>query len=394
MATRRKTEAGSPPRANDAGFARQVYRLGFWALNATGGALALIKDGAIATRNSRWNELESGRGGWKRDGVVPPATYSHLSQAAIVEAAGLPDRAPSAAVRRYRAVDGEQIVEMRLERADSPEAAVLVLAVDVTEIVRNEQDLAQMRQALLHSEHMAVLGELASSIAHDMGNTLRGMSTRLALLARDAAVVAAHGSLIQGLQDSADAALASLRKLHDLSRSGRLQPGPVDLADVVRHATEVLRLRQSPGAPPVEVRTELPSLPPVFGTAAELSHLFITLLTNARDAMPEGGTVEVRAEHAGEHVQIIVADEGTGIAAEHLPQLFHPFFSTKGEKGTGLGLWLAQSSLRRRGGSIAAHNRPSGGAEFVIQVPVATEATPISPRREPSRRRERLARRG
>jgi C4-dicarboxylate-specific signal transduction histidine kinase len=371
-----------------------VYRLGYWALTATGTGLALVRKGTIVTRNARWNELDAGRGGWQRDAVMPAARYLHLSQAAIAEVAHLSEEGPTVAVRRYRAIDGDQVVEMRLERIDSAEGPVVVQAIDVTALVRNEEDLAHMREALLQSEHLAVLGELASSIAHDMGNTLRAMSTRIAVLAQDRAVSAAHAAVLEGLRESAEAALASVRKLHELARSGHLQPGPVDLADVLRHATEVLRLRQAPGAPPIEVRSELRDLPPVLGTASELSHVFITLLTNARDAMPTGGTINVRAERTRERVRVTVADEGTGIAAEHMTQLFRPFFTTKGEKGTGLGLWLAHSSLRRLGGSIAAHNRAAGGAEFVVELLLANEAGRVTPRRAPGRRRQRIARRG
>lgn len=370
-----------------------VYRLGLWGLNATGNGLALLKDGVITTRNAHWHALNAGRGGWRRDDVDPPQTFADLSQAALAEGARLQRAPPGIAVRRYKSAASDQVVEMRFERTDSADAPIVVLAVDVTELVRNEQDVAHMREALLQSEHLAVLGELASAIAHDLGNTVRALTTRIAVLAQDPAVVAGHADLIGGLQESAEAALASLRKLYELARSGRLQPGPVELAEVVRHAIDVLRLRQVPGAPQVEVRSELPPLPPVHATASELSHLFITLFTNARDAMPKGGTIGVRAERVGARVRVVVSDQGSGIAPEHMAQLFQPFFTTKGKEGTGLGLWLAQSSLRRLGGSIGAHNRPGGGAEFVVELPVAATRR-VSPRREPARRRERIARRG
>src|SRR5712664_4168667 len=76
---------------NRSGGATAVYRLGFWALNATASGLALVKDGAITTRNARWCELEVARGGWTRDGKAPPAAWIDLSQAAVAEAAQLPE---------------------------------------------------------------------------------------------------------------------------------------------------------------------------------------------------------------------------------------------------------------------------------------------------------------
>jgi C4-dicarboxylate-specific signal transduction histidine kinase len=371
-----------------------VYRLGFWALNATASGLSLVKDGEIASRNARWHELDVARGGWVREGKVPPTTWIDLSQAALAEAAQLPERARVAVVRRYRSVQGEQVVELRLERIDAAASPVVVLARDVSEQARAEQELSHMREALFQSEHMSILGELASSMAHELGNTLRGVTTRTNVLASDPQVMARHGPLVAGLEESIEAALESVRKLHDVARSGRLEPGPVDLRDVLRRAIEVLHLRQPPGAPAVEVRTEVPHLPLVLGTSAELSHLFVTLLFNARDAMPDGGKVHVRAERARDRVRVTVADEGTGISPEHLTHLFQPFFTTKGTAGTGLGLWLAQSALRRIGGAISARNRRSGGAEFLVELQVAGNGERIRRGRAPARRREGTARRG
>jgi signal transduction histidine kinase len=371
-----------------------AYRLGFWALHATGGGLALVTDGAITARNARWHELDAGHGGWTREGDEPPDTYLHLSQIAVLEAAHLPEGLQAVAVRRYQSVEGDRVVELRLERVDSPAAPVVVLAQDVTGHVRAEQELSHMREALFQSEHLGILGELASSIAHELGNTLRGVTTRAAVLSQDPAVMGTHAPLLAGLQESAEAALDSVRKLHDLARSGRLQPGPVDLANVLQHAVQVLHLRQPPGAAPVQVDVELPDLPPVLGTTSEISHLFVTLLFNARDAMAKGGKIDVRAERARDQVRVSVADQGTGIAPEHMPHLFQPFFTTKGSGGTGLGLWLAHSTMRRLGGSISARNRAAGGAEFLVEFLLGADGQALPQGRAPARRRERTARRG
>src|SRR5712671_1419969 len=368
------------------GGASAVYRPGFWALNATASGLALVKDGAVTTRNARWCELEVARGGWTRDGKAPPAASIDLSQAAVAEAAQLPERARASVVRRYRSMQDGRVAELRLERIDAAASPVVVLAQDVTEQARAEEELSHLREALFQSEHMSILGELASSIAHELGNTLRAISTRAAVLAQDRSVMAAHAELMTGLQESAEAALESVRKLHDLARSGRLQPGPVDLTDVLQRAVEVLSLRQPPGAPAVSVHLDVPELPPVLGTTSELSHLFVTLLFNARDAMPDGGKIEMRVERVGDRVRVGVGDQGSGIAPKTMAHLFQPFFTTKGHAGTGLGLWLAQSTMRRLGGSIAAHNRKAGGAEFVVEFPLAGDGRAITRSRRPARR--------
>ena len=371
-----------------------VHRLGFWALTATGNALALVKDGVVTTRNARWHELDARPGGWTRDTEEPSTAFIDLSQVALFEASHLPARRGAVAVRRYRTMDGSRIVEIRLERTQSRGAPAVALAQDVTEQSRTEEELTRMREALFHNEHMGILGELAASIAHELGNTLRGLTARIAALTQDPAALEPHRDLLAGIQETAESALASVRKLHDLARAGRLTPGPVDVRELLRQAVEVLHMRQEPGAPRIEVDVQLPVLPPVLGIPSEVSHLFVTLLFNARDAMPAGGKIHVRAAHVASRVRVVVSDEGAGILAEHLPQLFQPFFTTKGSAGTGLGLWLAQSTMRRLGGSISARNGAAGGAEFELELRLAGDGDHVKRGRAPPRPRERTARRG
>src|SRR5256714_377373 len=345
-----------------------VFRLGLWGLNVTASGLALVNGNQITTRNARWLELdEVGDGGWLSEDHQQAAPYVDLNHLARTESAHLPERAPVSAVRRFRRARSEQVLEIRLERPAADRNVVLIIAHDVTDRVRAQRDLTEMREALLQNEHLAVLGELASSVAHELGNTLRGISARASVLAQTAQIADEQRPLIAGVQESAEAALGSVRKLQEMVRTGRLEPGPVQLAEVVRHAADVLQLRHRQDGPRIEVDAKLDGVPPILGTVSELSYMFITLLFNARDAMPEGGRIEVKAQSAGDRVRVTVSDEGTGIAAEHLPRLFQPFFTTKGTSGTGLGLWLAQSTMRRLGGTVVYRNRDERGAEFELE---------------------------
>lgn len=364
-----------------------VFRLGLWALNNSASALAVVRGNALAMQNARWLQLDDiSSGVWIPEEGDDGSSYADLSGLAIGEARRLPQQ-PSSSLRRFRRARGEQVVEVRFERPETEKGVVLVIARDVSDEVRARRELSETREALLQNEHLAVLGELASSVAHDLGNTLRGISARVSVLANDGAVGAAQASVLTGLRESVEAAIGSVRNLQDVARSGRLDPGPVDLADVVRHSAEILQLRQSHDAPPIEVRARLANLPPVLGTISELTHLFITLFFNARDAMPGGGTIDVTGDRAKNRVRIVVADQGTGIPAEHLQHLFQPFFSTKGTAGTGLGLWLARTTMRRFGGAITARNRRGSGAEFEIEFQIADDGE-VRPGRARGRLRE------
>jgi two-component system cell cycle sensor histidine kinase/response regulator CckA len=113
-------------------------------------------------------------------------------------------------------------------------------------------------------------------------------------------------------------------------------------------------------------------LPEVRGPASELRQVFLNLLLNASDAMPQGGTIRVQSEVEQDTVTVRVSDQGTGIAPQNLDRIFEPFFTTKGPRGTGLGLSLARKVMDTIGGSIAATNQPAGdGAVFTLKFPIA-----------------------
>ena len=120
----------------------------------------------------------------------------------------------------------------------------------------------------------------------------------------------------------------------------------------------------------MRIEADAPLLPPVNGVASDLRYVFINLLLNARDAMPDGGVICVRGTDAGGKVVVTVEDEGTGIPPEHLHSIFRPFFTTKGNQGTGLGLSMAYGVMARAGGSITAANRPKRGAVITLTFPL------------------------
>jgi len=175
-------------------------------------------------------------------------------------------------------------------------------------------------------------------------------------------------------------------RLHDFAHSGALGMTALRLDRVVAQAAALVESDFRESTPPVEVRLALPDLPAVRGSAAELSLLFVNLLRNARDAMPEGGTVSVTARRTDRAVVVSVADQGQGFSRAVQPRLFEAFFSTKGPRGTGLGLWLASGTMKRLGGTIRAQNRPGGGAVIVLTFPLQGVSRAAPARRASARR--------
>jgi signal transduction histidine kinase len=133
------------------------------------------------------------------------------------------------------------------------------------------------------------------------------------------------------------------------------------------------------------VLREFEECPPVLGLSGELKQAVSNLISNAADAVSDGGAICIRLSCVdrddGLSVRAVIEDDGPGIAAEHLDRLFEPFFTTKAEVGNGLGLWVTREIIERHRGTIAIHSQTEsvlGGAVFVIHIPCQSAADVMS----------------
>ncbi|WP_164008897.1 sensor histidine kinase [Pyxidicoccus trucidator] len=364
-----------------------TFKLSSWALETSASGLTLLRGGRVVLANSRWHELARWPGPWRwrggADGEAPRSVRT-LREVAIQETAAMLS-AGGPRVIRYGQEAGGRVVEVSTERLAAPgEVLVLVLARDITEQARAEEELEQARAVLAQREHLRALGEMAAGIAHDLNNTLNAMRLRLELLGRHPAVAAAPPAHMDALVRIVTDASTRISRLQSFARQQpegstelvRLDTLVHDALDIARGDIDHRATREGVR---VHVEVDLAPLPPVRGSATDLRFVFINLLLNARDAMPRGGTIRVRGRHEGGHVIITVEDEGTGIPPEHLGDIFRPFFSTKGDKGTGLGLSMAYGVVSRAGGTLIAANRRQGGALFTLSFPTVEPAAPVTP---------------
>jgi signal transduction histidine kinase len=164
-----------------------------------------------------------------------------------------------------------------------------------------------------------------------------------------------------------DRTLAIVRDLRSFSRLDSGRPSEVDLAEALESTLSLLRGRLEG----VRVVRELAPLPPIEGLEGPLKQLFMNLLANALDAMPEGGTLEVRlAALEGDRVAVEVEDHGVGIPDELREKIFDPFFTTKPVgSGTGLGLALSYGVVARHRGRIEVRSRVGEGSCFRVELP-------------------------
>jgi signal transduction histidine kinase/CheY-like chemotaxis protein len=257
---------------------------------------------------------------------------------------------------------------------------------------------------LLNSEKLRAIGEMASGVAHDFNNLLASILGQVELLHPDdlpEATRQAIGTIKQSALDGS----RIVRNLQGLARPRADTPSTsADLNETVQAALDMARPRFAGatlhGHGSIDVRLKLAdpaSVSRVAIDAAELREVLLNLLFNAADAMPEGGRIEIatRPGTTPKTADLVVSDTGHGIPDSVRARIFEPFFSTKGPKGTGLGLAVAYSMITRRGGQIAAESEPGRGTAFTLTLPyvpigvaspVAVASTPAQV--EPSRRPE------
>jgi two-component system, NtrC family, sensor kinase len=152
------------------------------------------------------------------------------------------------------------------------------------------------------------------------------------------------------------------------------QVGPVDVNTIVEDTLLLFSRQLEHGG--VQVQSDLGRIPPAMGSSDQLRQVLSNLVVNARDSMPSGGILNIRTRHrpAGDGIhgwiRILVADSGAGIPAPILHSIFEPFVTTKGEKGTGLGLWIVKGIVENHAGKIRVRSRVGHGTVFKLDIPV------------------------
>ena len=251
---------------------------------------------------------------------------------------------------------------------------VMVFMSDIT-----ERKLAQERAA--RSDKLRALGELAAGVAHNLNNSLTVIQGRAQLLVMRSADEGSKKSLEVITQAVGDCS-QTLRRLLDFSRRDSTRTSvPVDLSELIASSVEIARPKwqsesaQRTGA--IEVRVDAPK--PVFalGDSSELREVVLNLIFNAVDAMPQGGKIEMGTRVEGRGARFWVADTGSGMAAEVIARIFEPFYSTKGERGTGLGLSASHGIIENHGGDINVTSEPGKGTRFEVILPLHESISPV-----------------
>jgi len=265
---------------------------------------------------------------------------------------------------------------------------------DITEKRNAQLELQRAHDQLVQAQKMEALGQLTGGVAHDFNNLLMVVSGQAQLLRRKLADDPRAMRALDAIETSARRGEDLTRHLLSFARRQRLQPVAVSLEERLRGLRELLSA-SLPAS--VELVVDLPKrLWPVEADVGELELALLNLTVNARDAMPNGGSLSLTAENLtlkpgggldldGEFVALKLADTGVGIPADILPRVFDPFFTTKEvSKGTGLGLSQVYGFAQQSGGRITVASDLGRGTTFTLYLPRANAAPKAAAGKEAS----------
>ena len=257
------------------------------------------------------------------------------------------------------------------------------------------EDLRQTQQAVMQQERLRALGQMASGIAHDINNAISPVALYTdSLLEKEPNLSAQGRSQLETIQRAIHDVAATVARLRQFYRQGepQLTLTGVQLNELVGQVVDLTRARWSDMPQQrgivIELRTELAHDPPVvMGIESEIREALTNLIFNAVDAMPEGGTLILRTRVFGDvseplrQVTVEVSDTGIGMDEEARRRCLEPFFTTKGERGTGLGLAMVYGMVRRHGAEIEIESALRQGTTIRLSfgVPTSAAAAPAQP---------------
>jgi len=259
-------------------------------------------------------------------------------------------------------------------------------AVTHTALQRAYDDLRQTQEAVLQQERLRALGQMASGIAHDINNAISPvMLFTDSLLEREPSLSARGREHLQIIQRAIEDVAHSVTRMGEFYRPRAPQPMlvPLQLNQLVDHVIDLTRARwsdipQQRGVV-IEIRRELAAeLPTVMGAEGEVREALTNLVFNAVDAMPNGGVLTIRTNASNARVDVEVSDTGIGMDEDTRRRCLEPFFTTKGERGSGLGLAMVYGMVERHSAEIDIRSTVGVGTTIRLSFPRTPAPAPLS----------------
>src|SRR5947208_2665402 len=250
----------------------------------------------------------------------------------------------------------------------------LIIVDDITERVELESQLSQ-------SDKLSSIGLLAAGVAHEVNTPLAVISSYAQMLSKQLQGDPTRTALLEKITRSTFRASEIVNNLLNFSRTSGTEFTEVDVNKIILDTLSLLEHQFRTAK--VRVHDELaPHLPSIQGNAGRLQQVFLNLFLNAKDAMPNGGTLHIATSN-GDGVSVMVSDTGSGIAQEHIQRIYDPFFTTKAapqegqKRGTGLGLSVTYGIIQEHAGKIRVESSPEEGTTFYLDFPLLRKAVNV-----------------
>ena len=283
---------------------------------------------------------------------------------------------PMVYVRR----DG-QIIEGNLSSAiihdaKGKEIASVGIFVDLKERLEMERQLVNIQEKLLQSEKLAAMGRLTSQIAHELNNPLYGIMNTLDLLKTEVSPQSKRRKILDMALSETVRLTELLRKMLSFSKPDEEKKQPTDINNVLDEI--LLLVRKQLQENNIRISTSMgDDLGMIYASRNQLRQVFLNMISNASDAMPDGGTLTFKTMVKGDHVWIEITDTGVGIKENNIPKIFDAFFTTKDSvKDVGLGLSVCYGFIREHGGDIRVASKLGSGTTFTIKLPIISPPLP------------------
>jgi signal transduction histidine kinase len=254
----------------------------------------------------------------------------------------------------------QMTLKVYLNKLTGTQRGYVLVMEDITEKKKIEEELFRT------TKH-ASIGRLAAGVSHEIGNPLASISSLVQeLMTEDISSFASDSLGTINVHINRIARI--VRSLGDFARLYPKQKVSTSLKEILQSTIDLVQYDKN--FKRIEIATDIEEIPPVKVNPDEMQQVFLNLMLNARDAMPDGGKLNISIKTNDGFAEAIFSDTGTGIDHENSDKLFDPFFTTKGpSRGTGLGLSICYSIIKDHGGSIEVHSDAGVGTIFIIKIP-------------------------
>jgi C4-dicarboxylate-specific signal transduction histidine kinase len=251
-----------------------------------------------------------------------------------------------------------QITSTPLISSDGTHQA-LVLVQDITE-------MKKMEEQMMHSEKLSDLARISAGVAHEVGNPLTSISSYVQIL-RAMDFDSFTKETLDTIAKHVNRIISIVRQMSSFSKTTASNLQKHNIRGIVDATLELVRYDKRMKNVTIQIDVS-DNLPEVNVDDTQLIQVFMNIIFNAADAMPDTGTLDITAKQTGNEIEIAFSDTGHGVPAEYAEKIFEPFFTTK-EKGTGLGLGVSYSIMKSFNGDISFENKPEGGSIFRVRLP-------------------------